>query len=511
MMTLFGKVFCKMSKSKKLSVLGVVLIIFSVVFGFSNSPMAFYRMGYGSIPCYLFCGIAFFIPIMFMVAEYSSAFKNDHAGIYTWLRSSMGELYATLGAFIFYFSYFTWMIFVVIEIWIPISAFLFGEDTTQSWSVFGWNATQTIGFVAILFMIFITVLATRGFDKISVIARFGGSVNATINIILYSSSFILLILTKGEFAQPIEGISSFVSSPNAEHGDIFFVLGFVVFALFAYGGPESLSSLVEKAKSPKVFAKGVLISAILITVGYSLSIFCWGISYNWNDLISAEGVNMGNITYVVMGNLGYKLGLAMGWSNDLALSLGGWFTRAVGFSVCMTFMGAFFALIYAPLKTILEGAPKGFWPEFVIKKNRFDMPYIAMWIQTFAVCVVVFLMSFSGQGAQSFYQTLILLSNVANALPYLFLSMAFPVFRNNSSLNHSYKLFKSKFSVYVATVLVFCIDLFANIFIVILPIIHEESNALSQVLWMVGGPAVILTIALVMFFSYRRRSKVKDE
>lgn len=500
-----------MSKLKKLSTLGVVLIIFSVVFGFNNSPLAFYRMGYGAMPCYLFCGVAFFIPIMFMVAEYSSAFKNDHAGIYTWLRRSMGESYACLGGFVFYFSYFTWMIYVITVLCIPMSSFLFGEDTTQSWSVFGWDHIQTTGFFAILFMIFITILATRGFNKISVIARFGGLMNVAINITLYSSSFIVLILTKGEFAQPIDGISSFVSSPNAEHSDILYVLSFIMFALFAYGGPESLSSLVEKAKSPKVFARGVLISAIVITIGYSLSIFCWGISYNWNDLNVAEGVNMGNITYVMMGNLGYKLGIAMGWSNDLALSLGGWFTRAVGFSVFMTYMGAFFAMIYAPLKTVLEGAPVGFWPKFITKKNRFDMPHIAMWIQTVAVCIVVFFMSFSGQGSKSFYKTVILLADVANALPYLFLSFAFPAFRKNDSLNHSYKLFKSKISVYFAAILVFGIDLFANIFIVIEPIIREENDGVYQTLWMVGGPVVVLAIAFMMIFRYKKRIKINNE
>ncbi len=499
-----------MSNIKKLSTLGVILIIFSVVFGFNNSPLAFYKMGYGAIPCYLLCGLAFFIPIMFMVAEYSSAFKNDHAGIYTWLKCSMGESYACVGGFIFYFSYFTWMIYVATVLCVPMSSFIFGEDITKNWSIFGFDPTQTTGIFAMLFIICITILATRGFNKISVVARFGGLMNVGINIILYSASFILLILTKGEFAQPIEGVSSFVSAPNVEHSDVLYVLSFIILALFAYGGPESLSSLVEKAKSPKVFARGVVISALLITAGYSVSIFCWGISYNWNGLHLAEGVNMGNITYVMMGNLGYKLGLAMGWSNDWALSLGGWFTRAVGFSVFMTFMGAFFAMIYAPLKTILEGAPKGFWPKFFTKKNRFDMPHIAMWIQTFAVCIVVFLMSFSGQGSKSFYKTVILLADVANALPYLFLSFAFPAFRNNSRLNHSYKLFKSKISVYIGAVLVFGIDLLAIIFIIIGPIIEGEDGCIYQALWMVGGPSVILIVAFVMIFRYKKRIKVSD-
>ena len=120
-------------------------------------------------------------------------------------------------------------------------------------------------------------------------------------------------------------------------------------------------------------------------------------------------------------------------------------------------------------------------------------------------------MSFSGQGSKSFYKTVILLADVANALPYLFLSFAFPAFRKNDSLNHSYKLFKSKISVYFAAILVFGIDLFANIFIVIEPIIREENDGVYQTLWMVGGPVVVLAIAFMMIFRYKKRIKINNE
>lgn len=39
---------------KKMSLIGLILMIFTSVFGFANSPSAFYVMGYSAMPFYLF-------------------------------------------------------------------------------------------------------------------------------------------------------------------------------------------------------------------------------------------------------------------------------------------------------------------------------------------------------------------------------------------------------------------------------------------------------------------------
>lgn len=40
---------------KKMSLIGLILMIFTSVFGFANSPSAYYLMGYSAIPLYIFC------------------------------------------------------------------------------------------------------------------------------------------------------------------------------------------------------------------------------------------------------------------------------------------------------------------------------------------------------------------------------------------------------------------------------------------------------------------------
>ena len=74
----------KLSKdnSKKLTLVSLILMIFTSVFGFANMPRSFFLMGYGAIPWYIISAVTFFIPFAFMMAEYGAAFKNEKGGIY---------------------------------------------------------------------------------------------------------------------------------------------------------------------------------------------------------------------------------------------------------------------------------------------------------------------------------------------------------------------------------------------------------------------------------------------
>lgn len=90
------------------------------------------------------------------------------------------------------------------------------------------------------------------------------------------------------------------------------MLSFVVFAIFAYGGIEAVGGLVDKTEQPeKNFAKGIVIAAVVISVGYSLAIVLWGVSANWQQVLSNPSTNLGNITYVLMTRLGATLANAM--------------------------------------------------------------------------------------------------------------------------------------------------------------------------------------------------------
>lgn len=127
------------------------------------------------------------------------------------------------------------------------------------------------------------------------------------------------------------------------------MLSFVVFAIFAYGGIEAVGGLVDKTDKPeKNFAKGIIIAAIVISVGYSLAIVLWGVSANWQQVLGARSTNLGNITYVLMTSLGTTLGQALHLTPESAALTGVWFARITGLSMFLAYTGAFFTLSYSP-------------------------------------------------------------------------------------------------------------------------------------------------------------------
>ncbi|MDU2940472.1 MAG: glutamate/gamma-aminobutyrate family transporter YjeM [Enterobacteriaceae bacterium] len=483
---------------KKMSLIGLILMIFTSVFGFANSPSAYLLMGYSATPFYIFSALFFFIPFALMMAEMGSAYRKEEGGIYSWMNNSVGPRYAFIGTFMWFSSYLVWMVSTAAKVWVPFSTFLFGMDKTQDWSLAGLSATQVIGILAACWIIVITLVASKGINKIARVTAVGGIAVMCLNLVLLVASIVILCLNGGHFAQPID----FISSPNPDYQSGLAMLSFLVFAIFAYGGIEAVGGLVDKTDNPeKNFAKGIILAAIVISIGYALAIFLWGVSTNWQQTLSNKTVNLGNITYVLMKNLGMTLGQAMQLTPENAVTMGTWFARVTGLSMFLAYIGAFFTLIYSPLKAIIQGTPKALWPMAMTRLNANNMPANAMWMQCVLVCLFILLVSFGGDTASAFYNKLTLMANVSMTLPYLFLALAFPFFKARQGLDRPFVIFKSRISTLLATFIVVLIVAFANIFTVVQPVI--EANDWSSALWMVGGPIFFSLLAMGIYENYR--------
>ncbi|OOM73455.1 glutamate/gamma-aminobutyrate family transporter YjeM [Clostridium sp. BL-8] len=485
------------TKQKKLTLITLILMIFTSVFGFANMPRSFYLMGYGAIPWFIFGGITFFIPYAFMMAEYGAAFKEEKGGIYSWMEKSVGPKFAFIGIFMWYASYVVWMINICTVVWIPLSNTFFGVDTTSKWGVLGLNSTQVLGILGVLWVSGAFLISRRGISKITKITSLGGTAVALLNILLIVGAIVVLILNKGQFKEPITSAMSFVNSPNPSYQTPFSLLSFLVFALFAYGGIEAVGGLVDQTENAeKTFPKGVLIAALVIAVGYSLGIFLTGIFVNWSHSLSGKDVNMANITYVVMNNLGYSLGNALGMSDAISIQVGNWIARFVGLSMFLAYTGAFFTLSYAPLKQLIEGTPAKFWPGKMAQIDKNDMPINAMLIQTIIVGVMVLVIAMGGASAQAFFAILVNMTNVAMTLPYVFLSVAYIFFVRRENIQKPFKVFKNKtFAVFMGVVVTLVVG-FANIFTIIEPAI--EGDYVSTIS-MIAGPLIFIVAALVIY------------
>lgn len=503
------------SSIKKLSVLSVVLMIFPVVFSFNNSAVAFYKMGYASIIWYILGGLAFFLPLMFIIAEYAFSFRNSEGGLQTWISNSKGNFFGFVTVLMFYFAQVFWMVsFSTTRIWIPLSYMILGRDATSALSILGLNSTQTIGLLSIAFIVGITYFATRGFNKVSMFAKIGGISCITINIVLFSSALLIaaLKLFKGEplLAEQIKNVQTFIIPPNENVANIFSIIGFMSFATFAYAGPEVFGNLANKTKTENTFSKGILISLIFITIGYSASIFLWGFVQNSLQMNQNPAINFGNVLYNSMANLGTGLGKAFGFDPGLSQNVfGSLFARATGLAIFFTVFGAFFAEMYAPLQAVMCGAPKGLFPEFLNKKNKANMIQNAMWCQALIICSTIAIISFGGKSAKAFYDLILLMANVSQTCHYIFIFLAFPAFRRNSNLNHSYKIFKSDLTATVAAYIGLAVVLIANIITIIEPIMTKAEGALSKAMFMAGGPFLFISITILIYKNYEKKIKNK--
>ena len=489
--------------AKKFTLTSLVLMIFTSVYGFANMPRAFFLMGYGAIPWYVIGAIAFFLPYAFMMAEYGAAYKKEKGGIYSWMNSAVGPRYAFIGTFMWYASYLVWQVNVSSSIWIPLSNAIFGEDRTGTLSLFGLNSTQALGLLAIIWIMLVTLISSRGIGAIKKITSVGGSAITLLNVLLIGGGLLILALNGGKFEQPIIGENAnFFTSPNPSYQSLISILSFFTYAIFAYGGIEAVGGLVDQtANAERTFPKGVAISAVVISIGYSIGIFSVGCFTNWNEILSSDSVNTANVTYVVMQHLGYELGLAFGLSPSASIGIGSIFARITGLAMFLALTGAFFTLIYAPLKQLIEGIPTHLLPEKLTRLDQNEMPMYAMIVQGIIVCILILLVSFGGENASTFFNKLVTMTNVAMTIPYMFLSIAFVFFKKKKDIEKPFEIYKSQSAAFIATVIITFVVGVANVFSIIEPAIHGNW---SDTLFAGGGPILFAIIAYVLYWRYEK-------
>ena len=500
------------NNAKKITTGALVLMIFSTIFGFANTPVAFMQMGYGAILWYILGALLYFLPSSLMYAEYGSALKESKGGIYSWLDASISEKWSFIATFIWLSAWVIWQVMVSQKICITISTIIFGHDTTNTWHLFGLNSTLTVALISIIGVIAITWLVNHGIDTIAKISSIGGLAVMLLNVTLILSSVFILFKNHFQLAQPIQHVSQFATSVNPQFQSPIAMISFMIYAIFAYGGLESMGGVTDSLDKPeKTFPRAIIISTVVIGIGYAPNIFLWGITTNWNHVINHPDVNLGNITYVLMQNLGLELGKAFHLSTHAALTMGTVFSRLSAIGMLCAYLGSFFVLIYSPLKSFIMGSPKELWPEKVTKLNKKGMPSFALWVQTAIVCVIIGGVAIAStlihQDSKFLFNLLTSMSNVASTLPYLFLVAAFPFFKKRQDLDRPFEAFHSRKTMLVIVTITLITLAIANGFTIIQPFIEKDWVGAAAT---VAGPLVFGIFAWALYTTRSKRIKNND-
>lgn len=495
-----------MAKNKQqLTLLSVLLMIFTSTFAFDNTSIAYYTMGYAGIIWYILAALLFFVPSTLMFAEFGASLHEQPGGVFSWLENSLGLKWAFIGGFIWIASWVILIVSTVSKIWIMLSTTISGSDQTGQWRVGNLTSTQTIGIISILFFLLVTAIAVRGLKKVARLAAIGGVAAAVLTIFFSLASLLLLLKNGFHLAEPVKLPETFIKSPRAGYQSIGQMISFLIFAVYAYAGIEAIGGVSDQMKNAKKnFPLALGLGALLISSAYAVIIFLWGASANWQEVFHRSGVNLGNTTYVLMSNLGYRLGEQFNLPAAQAQSLSFFFARFGSFTMLLSYLGSFFVIVYMPIKSFILGTPKKLWPQALPKLNRFNMPANAMWWQALIVAILIALTSFGNKSATAFYNILTLMDNLSSTLPYLFLVTAFPFFKANRQLTKPFELFHRKISYWLAVGLVDSLLLLGVGSTVYSAL--TSRNYLELFLELVG-PVLFGIIGYALYLLYRRRQQ----
>lgn len=485
--------------STKIKLGSLILMIFSSIFGFSNSLTAYYQMGYASILWYVLTAILFFLPSALMFAEYGAAFKGTKGGIFSWLKGSVNEKTAFVGTFIWLSAWVVWLVSSTQFFFVSLSTLIFGHDTTQSWHLMSLNSTQLLGIMEVIFLVIVTFFAAKGIDKIVAVNNIGGIVALIIAIGFPVISAFVFILNHGQLAEPMTAMN-LVHSPNPLFQSPIAVISFVVYALFAYGGLETSAGVIDSVDKPeKTFPRALIIAMIVMTTLYVLNIFMCGIATNWNQTLASKHVDLANVEYVLVNNLGVVTGHGLGLSHAASLGLGATFARLAGLSDVLSGIAAAFLMVYSPIKTFIEGSDPELMPKRLVKLNKHGMPENSMWVQAIIVSVIILFISFGGNAAGQFYTILTDMMNVSSAAPYLFLIGAFPFFKMKKDLDRPFVFIEGQTKVWVLTIVVWLVIAVGIVFTCIEPLF---SGDWQTSFWTAIGPVAFGVVAYI-YYTYK--------
>lgn len=459
----------KPTNKKAITLTIFVLMFFTSVLGFSNIARSYMRMGYAAVPWYIITGVLFFLPFAIACAEFAVTFKEEKGGLYSWMSKSLkgkaGVKFAFLTILMWYLAYVVWMFNVssaslINSTLYGLSMFMGATlETLPDW-LNNLNLSPVImGVIGIVIIIVITFIMTRGLKKLTKLAAIGGIAVMGLNVLLFAGGFIILLANGFEWAAPITSMQDFLVPAettmvgmNEGSAYVMALLGFAVYAIFAYGGAESTAGLVNEMEDPKKTApRGLMIGVAVGIFVYSAGIIMCGAfvsldASGWMaEGLAAGTANLSNVVYLVSANLGASLALALGASTEVASQIGVITASIAGLGMTLTYLGALFTLMYAPLKMIIEGSPKGIFPESMQKLNKYDMPANAMWVQAAIVIAMISLVSFTGgnESIAAFINLLVNMTNVAMTLPYIFILIVFIKFRKNNDIPNKFQVLKS--------------------------------------------------------------------
>lgn len=484
---------------KKLSVFSIAMLIFIAVFGFGNIPNNYASLGPSAFIWFIILGV-FFVPVALMIAELTSLHSKSDSGITAWIRDGLGENWAFIGAW----SYFVGTIFYIPTLFARIPVFfswIFGNYTyadinhlsdTKGIPGIITASDNKLLFVGIIMAVIVIAafIQLRHEELFSILSKYTGILSLVVAGLFIVLAFAtVLVLGKA----PVTELtwSNYKPSFGPETWST------LAWLIFAIAGVETIGSFVNKVDNPeKKVPKGIIISAIIVVLGYAIGTL--GLTF-----ISTAG-------QLPKGKLEQLLPLMYARLFE-SYGIGEWAVRIVMASyLCITIVAVILWSL-ANIKVFLAEAPKFIMPERFLKNNEFGTPVYGVILQSLLIVTFVLIVNYGGEGLGNIYFVMYDMSTMAILLPFIIIFAAYIGYRAKG-IKAPYQMVKNdKLAMVIAgIVLIIMIFSFFAIgwnFTTFFPDGTKMERALEQAKLYFGGLAFFVFIGIAWYYITRARSK----
>ena len=459
-----------MSESKRNTIgkFGLLSLTFAAVFSFNNVINNNIEIGLASAPMFFLATIFYFIPFCLIIAEFVSLNKDSEAGVYAWVKSSLGGRWAFISAYTYWFV----NLFFFTSLLPRVIAY-------ASYAFLGYEYILTPLTTTALSMIlfaFATYVSTNGAKMLGPIT----SVTSSLMLLLTMSYILLAGAALVGGVQPADPITVEAMVPDFSWA----FLGITTWIFMAAGGAESVAVYVNDVKGgSKSFVKVIIVAGIFIGVLYSVA------SVLINVFVPSETLKYTGGSVQVFEGLAAYFGLP-----EILMN------RFVGLVSFTAMFGSLLMWTATPVKIFFSEIPEGIFGKKTVELNENGVPARAAWYQFLIVTPLMIIPTLGSNTAQDLMNTVINMTAAASMLPPLFIMLAYLNLRLKlDHLERDFKMGSRMTGIAVVSVLIviFTVGFLASTF-------PTGADIMTIIFYNVGGIVIFLGFAWWKYSQYEK-------
>ncbi|HDM8175017.1 TPA: amino acid permease [Vibrio harveyi] len=459
-----------MSESKRNTIgkFGLLSLTFAAVFSFNNVINNNIEIGLASAPMFFLATIFYFIPFCLIIAEFVSLNKDSEAGVYAWVKSSLGGRWAFISAYTYWFV----NLFFFTSLLPRVIAY-------ASYAFLGYEYILTPLTTTALSMIlfaFATYVSTNGAKMLGPIT----SVTSSLMLLLTMSYILLAGAALVGGVQPADPITVEAMVPDFSWA----FLGITTWIFMAAGGAESVAVYVNDVKGgSKSFVKVIIVAGIFIGVLYCVA------SVLINVFVPSETLKYTGGSVQVFEGLAAHFGLP-----EILMN------RFVGLVSFTAMFGSLLMWTATPVKIFFSEIPEGIFGKKTVELNENGVPARAAWYQFLIVIPLMIIPTLGSNTAQDLMNTVINMTAAASMLPPLFIMLAYLNLRLKlDHLERDFKMGSRMTGIAAVSVLIviFTVGFLASTF-------PTGADIMTIVFYNVGGIVIFLGFAWWKYSQYEK-------